>query len=78
MSMTVSVRGQTVIPSVIRKKYKIGPNSKVEFVDTGGEIVVVPIPSNSFAYSKGILKGVSTQDLVSERRRERKREHGKT
>jgi len=78
MSVTVSVRGQTVIPSNIRKKYKIGPNSKVEFIDTGKEIIIVPIPSNSFAFSKGILKGISTQDLIAERRRERSREHEKS
>ena len=77
MPTTVSVRGQTVIPSVIRKKYKIGPNTKVEFIDTGNEIVLVPIPPNAFAHSKGIFKGVSTNDLIRERRRERKLEHGK-
>ena len=77
MTVTVSVRGQTVIPSSIRRKYKIGPKSRVDFIDTGKEIVLVPIPPNSFAHSKGILKGISTSDLVRERRKERLKEHGK-
>ena len=76
MMVTVSVRGQTVIPSSIRRKYRIGPKSRVEFIDTGKEIVLVPIPPNSFVHSKGILKGLSTNDLVKERRKERLREHG--
>lgn len=78
MAVSVSVRGQTVIPAEIRKKYKIFPQSKVEFIDTGKEIILVPVQKNSFKNSFGILKGVSTMDLVSERRREREHETRKT
>ena len=75
MSVVVSVRGQTVIPSEIRKKYKIKAKSKIEFIDTGEEIVIIPLPENSFLESRGILKGVSTKDLIEERRKARKYEH---
>ena len=76
MTVTVSVRGQIVIPSEIRKRYHIKPSSRLEFIDTGKEIVVVPIPKDSFAHSRGLLKGVSTRDLIKARRLARRREHG--
>jgi AbrB family looped-hinge helix DNA binding protein len=78
MSVAVSIRGQMVIPAEIRRRYGIGANTRVEFVDTGSEIVLVPIPSRSFAKSKGILKGVSTKDLIAERRLARAKEHGRS
>jgi AbrB family looped-hinge helix DNA binding protein len=77
MSVAVSVRGQTVIPSDIRRRYNIKPNSRVEFVDTGTEIVLVPIPAQSFKRSRGILKGVSSKDLLAARRKERHMEHAR-
>ena len=77
MSVTVSTRGQTVIPAEIRKRYKIGPKTKLEFIDTGNEVIMVRVPAKAFAQSRGVLKGVSTDDLVALRRKERSREHGK-
>jgi AbrB family looped-hinge helix DNA binding protein len=77
MVVTVSSRGQTVIPSRLRKRYGIVPNSKVEFIDTGKEIVVVPLPKDVLKASYGILKEVSTHDLIRARRKERLREQGK-
>lgn len=74
MTVTISVRGQMVIPSDIRKRYGIKPQSKVEFIDTGEEIVLVPLPKDSFRDSFGVLKGVTTKDLIRERRKERRRE----
>lgn len=75
MGVVISVRGQTVIPSEIRKKYNITPKSKIEFLDTGKEIVIIPLPKDPFLESRGILKGVTTEDLIEERRKERKYEH---
>lgn len=77
MTVTVSVKGQMVIPAKIRKKYHIKPESKVELIDTGREIVIIPIPSNSFKQSKGILKGITSLDLIKARRKERSYEHRK-
>ncbi len=76
MSVTVSSRGQTVIPAEIRKRYKIGIKSRLEFIDAGKEIIIVPIPTNSFAHSRGALKGISTKDLMLERKKQRRQEHG--
>jgi AbrB family looped-hinge helix DNA binding protein len=77
MSVTVSTRGQTVIPSEIRRRYHIGHKTRLEFIDTGKEIIMVPVPPDSFTHSRGILKGVSTRDLLSARRKERASEHAK-
>ncbi len=74
MTVTVSARGQMVIPSSIRKRYSIKANSKVELLDLGKEVVIVPIMDNSLIKSKGILKGVSTADLLKIRKNIRKSE----
>lgn len=78
MVVKVSVKGQTVIPAELRRRYGIEPNSKVEFVDTGKEIILIPLPKGDVRKnSYGVLKGVSSKDLISYRREERKRERGK-
>ncbi|TAN59138.1 AbrB/MazE/SpoVT family DNA-binding domain-containing protein [bacterium] len=77
MTITVSARGQMVIPASIRKRYGIRQKSEVELLDLGKEVVIVPIPDISMAKSRGILKGVSTDDLIRERRSLRKREHSR-
>lgn len=78
MTATVSVKGQTVIPAELRRRYGIMPNSKVEFIDTGKEILVIPLPQgNSLKNSYGILKEVGSRDLIKARREERLRERKK-
>ncbi len=76
MTVTISTRGQMVLPSTVRRRYHLMPQSKVEVLDNGKEIILVPLPSNSFKQAKGILKGVSTKDLIDLRRQERRKEHG--
>jgi AbrB family looped-hinge helix DNA binding protein len=76
MTVTVSSRGQMVLPSAVRRRYHLVPRSKVEVLDNGREIVLIPLPRDSFKKARGILKGVSTMDLVTLRRQERVREHG--
>ena len=75
MTITVSARGQMVIPASIRKRYGIKQKSVVELLDLGKEVVIVPIMEKSMLKSRGILKGVSTNDLIKERRNLRKQEH---
>lgn len=76
MTATVSARGQTVIPAALRKRFGIKPNSKVEFLEREGEIVLVPVPKDPFAATWGILKntGYTMEDFLRERREEGKRE----
>ena len=77
MTVTVSSRGQLVIPAKIRRRYRISSQAKIECLDLGSEIVLVPIPKDAFRASRGILKGLSTADLLAARRKERLREHGR-
>ena len=55
MTVTVSIRGQIVIPSEIRKRYHITPASRLEFVDTGKEL---PASCRTLYSSRGF--GVTT------------------
>ena len=77
MTLTVSIKGQMVIPAKIRKKYNIQPQTKVELIDKGNEIVIVPLPKDPLRNSRGILKGVSTDDLLKLRRQEKRAEQQK-
>jgi len=64
-----------VLPAAIRKSYGIKAGSKVEVLDKGRTIVIVPLPKGGMKAARGILKGkISTKDLIRMRREERKRE----
>lgn len=67
MRYKVSSRGQLVIPFRFRSKYKIKSNSKVEWIDKGDVITLVPIPDNVIISSRGILKKTSTTVLLQQR-----------
>ena len=43
MSYTITEKGTVSIPSRIRKKYDLQKGAKVEFIDTGDGILMVPI-----------------------------------
>ena len=75
MTTTVTVRGQTSIPATIRKRYNIGPNTKLAWVDDGHGIAVVPMPKDPLKALKGMFKGENLlKGLLDERRKERARD----
>ena len=75
MTVIMSNKGQLVIPAKVRKRYHMTPGSRIEVLDTGQQIVLVPVPKDAFRTSGGMLKGKMTvQDLLNERRKERERE----
>jgi len=74
MESTVTVRGQTAIPAAIRKKYNIKPKSKIEWIDDGHTITIMPIPEDPIKALKGRFKDANLlQALVKSREEERKR-----
>lgn len=73
MRTTVTERGQTVVPAKIRRDYRISPQTRLEWIDDGHTIRVVPIPGDPIRAAKGISRGLG-QRLLEERRRERARE----
>lgn len=76
MTATISAKGQLVIPAAIRKRYRLSAKAKVDILDTGHAIVILPAPKgDAFAASRGLLKGkLSTREFLKFRREERARE----
>jgi AbrB family looped-hinge helix DNA binding protein len=75
MLSTVTVRGQTAIPAAIRKKYNIRPKTKIEWMDDGHTITVMPVPQDPVKALKGRFKDVDLlQALMKSREEERKRD----
>ena len=77
MAVTVSSKGQMVIPVAVRERYHITSGSRVEVLDTGQEIVLVPVPKNAFRASRGMLRGYSVREFLRWRKEERRREHAR-
>ena len=77
MKAKVTTRGQVSIPSKIRKKFNIEPESSVEWIVDGNVIKVVPLPKDPVAAFKGRgSRKYSTERLIEERRAEREKEDG--
>ncbi len=72
MESTVTVRGQTAIPVVIRRRYNIKPKMHLEWIDDGHSIAVVPIPKDTIRTLKGRYKGTRLLvELLKSRKTER-------
>ena len=77
MTVTISAKGQLVIPAAMRKRYQLRPGARLELLDTGQQIVIVPVPKSAkaaFESSRGSLKGYSVKEFLQWRRRERQRD----
>lgn len=73
MESTVTVRGQTAIPVGIRKKYNIKPKTKLEWIDDGHSITVLPIPEDPVKALKGKFKDVELREALLKYRQEERR-----
>lgn len=74
MESTVTVRGQTAIPVTIRRKYNIKSKTKLEWIDDGHTIAVLPVPQNPIEALKGKFKGDNLLgELLKSRQEERNR-----
>jgi len=78
MNITVSTKGQIVIPAEIRRRNHLIPGTKLVVVDMGDHIVLMPEHEDPVAYARGLFGrlGVkySTDDLIGERREEHARD----
>ena len=74
--VTVSSKGQLVIPKEIREALGIKPKQKVLFKVVKGHAVIEPLPDNPMEYFCGIFKnGTSlTRALMKEREEDKRRE----
>ena len=77
METTITERGQTAVPAMIRKRFHLKPHTKLEWVVTSHGISVIPIPEDPIKEFRGIFKGSGlTESLLKERAKERERERG--
>ena len=79
MTLTISNKGWVVIPSELRKKYRLHPGAEVVIVDYGGVLAIVPAMRDPIKQGRGMLKGGTslTKALLDERAADRKREETK-
>ncbi|MGH7181167.1 MAG: AbrB/MazE/SpoVT family DNA-binding domain-containing protein [Nitrospiraceae bacterium] len=64
---TISTKFQIVIPKAVRDKLHLTPQQRLQVVEKGGVIILVPeVPLKSL---KGALKGMSKTDLREKRDR---------
>ena len=70
---TVSAKGWVVIPKSIREKHGLKKGSRVQVVDYGGIVAIVPLPEDPVEALHGMLQGGPslTEDLLAERERDR-------
>jgi AbrB family looped-hinge helix DNA binding protein len=81
MRVTVSSKGQIVIPAEVRRRYEIEPGDQLVVVDLAGQISLHPVPGDPVEAALGAFKavpGLSSEEFLAERRRERDREDAKS
>ena len=74
MQSTITARGQTVVPAVIRKQFQLGPADRLEWVLSDGDIRVIPVRSNPVEAFRGQGKGGSTARLLATRKKDLSKE----
>jgi len=69
----VTVKGQVVIPSRLRRKYGIKSGTLIHFFDDNGEIRLVPVTHEVIDANIGFLgtKGKLRRALTEEKKKER-------
>jgi len=75
MKTTVTERGQTVVPAAIRRRHGLTASSKLEWIEDGDSIRVIPLPADTIEAGRGMFKGRGLrQALLKARREDRTRE----
>lgn len=77
MKVTVSEKGQIVIPAELRHKFGIERGAKLELRERGGRIEMEVLPKHPILLLRGKLKGKTslTGELLRERAKDREREN---
>jgi AbrB family looped-hinge helix DNA binding protein len=77
MRTKVTKRGQVSVPSEVRKKLHIGPETTLEWAIEGNTARVIPIPADPIKAFRGSGPKGQVQGLLKERQRDRLRENGR-
>lgn len=56
LNVTLSPKGGIVIPAELRKKYGLKPGARLQFVDYGGIMELIPLPADPIEAAAGMLK----------------------
>jgi AbrB family looped-hinge helix DNA binding protein len=72
-SSTITSKGQLVIPSKLRKKYKIKEGTKINFIEESDGIKLLPITAELIRENIGFLgtKGKLIKALMDEKKKEK-------
>jgi AbrB family looped-hinge helix DNA binding protein len=70
MRSTITKHGQTVIPTEIRRRFRLSPADRLEWIVEPEGIRVVPVRANAIEAFRGQGKKGGTQRLLSDRREE--------
>jgi AbrB family looped-hinge helix DNA binding protein len=70
----LSKKGWIVIPKEIREKYRLVKGERVNLIDYGGVISIIPLAKDSISESEGFLRNsISlTGSLLTERKKDKK------
>lgn len=74
MRTKVTKRGQVSVPSQVRKKLKIGPETQLEWVVEGATVRVIPLPADPIRAFRGSGKKGMVKRLLRDRRQDRQQE----
>lgn len=74
MRSTITDRGQTVIPAEIRRRFRLSPADRLEWLMDREGIRVVPVRGDPVRAFRGQGKGGGTARLLKDRREELKKE----
>jgi len=72
-SSVLSKKGWVVIPTEIRKKYGLVKGERVNIIDYGGVISIIPVAKDAISESEGFLQGGPslTKALIIERKKDK-------
>ena len=77
MRTKVTKRGQVSVPSEVRKKLRIGPNTTLEWAIEGNTARIIPVPADPISAFRGSGPKGLVQRLLKDRRRDRRRENAR-
>lgn len=72
MESVITEKGQVVIPAPLRKKYRIEKGSRVQWIDTGTIIKLIPVPKDPIEALRGCSRGEGLTEALLRVRKEDK------
>ena len=69
MLSTVSSRGQIAIPAAIRRRYNIMSRSRIEWIDDGHGIAIVPVAEDAVQALRGKYRSVALSSALAKSRK---------